>query len=666
MAITITGGKYASAAISSVGTTTLTVSSTPFVSGDFSTQRLVGLWNSSGSTFKGMAYVRRWVSASQLELQTQFFDPATGATVTQVIGDTVLVSKNFSESATTGLATSGSSVSITDGASLTFGTSGVSNSACFYDEGKYISTNAATLFAGGLAAFGKLDDYSSNKLSSPCSWYLTGASANLSMGIRVTSSSANALFYGGQIDGNRANTYYIGGNAANTGGGVSGNTMIFNGVQNCFDFASPGAGGSWSPNASRHQLINCFSQSTATNAILIRWGDGVISGGSYKFPNNTNQPISVFGSDVAGTTNIATPANQRSVVLDIGNGPALVRTAMTGSALTFNFTNLITTDYRFVTGTVAGLSANPQGTNTFSFSDSWTNLQAGSVAVVLNNSGTVVASQASSGTSWAPSLLRRTCVGATVTDNATSWTFGFKKYGYDPYGGAILPTTYSLGTAGSADNVSFGGAVLQSVDAGVTLSQANANALTALSSTNNLYDAVINWSALSVVNAQYPSISSYPVVISGTTVDFESRSLAIDSAAVSAITINTATNLVTAKASTLAGTSKITTISAASISVASSTAVSANLVGAITSAGTLSGRITGNVITTGTLASGVNITGNVTQNTPVNMTGVTINGNLTYNTNSPITITLTGCTITGTISNSGTGIVTIRNSGSSL
>jgi len=78
------------------------------------------------------------------------------------------------------------------------------------------------------------------------------------------------------------------------------------------------------------------------------------------------------------------------------------------------------------------------------------------------------------------------------------------------------------------------------------------------------------------------------------------------------------------------------------------------------------GNITGNVTLSGSLSSGVQITGNVAQATPTNLTGVTITGNLTYNTNTPITVTLTGCTITGTVSNSGSGLVTISTSGTTI
>jgi hypothetical protein len=80
--------------------------------------------------------------------------------------------------------------------------------------------------------------------------------------------------------------------------------------------------------------------------------------------------------------------------------------------------------------------------------------------------------------------------------------------------------------------------------------------------------------------------------------------------------------------------------------------------------GTLSaGNINGNVTLSGALSSGVVITGNVSQATPTNLTGVTINGNLTFNTNTPITVTFTNCTVSGTISNSGSGLVKVVRAG---
>lgn len=75
--------------------------------------------------------------------------------------------------------------------------------------------------------------------------------------------------------------------------------------------------------------------------------------------------------------------------------------------------------------------------------------------------------------------------------------------------------------------------------------------------------------------------------------------------------------------------------------------------------------VTGSIKTLGVVtmeaawASGGSITANVTQSTPVDMTGVTITGHLTYNTDVAKTVTLTNCTITGTVSNAGTGAIRV-------
>lgn len=108
------------------------------------------------------------------------------------------------------------------------------------------------------------------------------------------------------------------------------------------------------------------------------------------------------------------------------------------------------------------------------------------------------------------------------------------------------------------------------------------------------------------------------------------------------------------------------TIVSPSFAISAPAIVSAGLTGTVVNAGTLSGVIVGNVTNTGTLASGANVTGNVSQATPTNMTGVVITGNLTFNTNTPVTVTFTNSTVSGTVSNSGTGLVTILLSNSTV
>jgi len=78
------------------------------------------------------------------------------------------------------------------------------------------------------------------------------------------------------------------------------------------------------------------------------------------------------------------------------------------------------------------------------------------------------------------------------------------------------------------------------------------------------------------------------------------------------------------------------------------------------------GNINSNITLSGTLSSGVTITGNISQATPTNLTGVAIAGNLTYNTASSPTVTFTTVIVTGTVSNAGAGTVTISTSSSTI
>ena len=620
MAISITGSKYGNLTLSSVATSTVTTSAAAFVAADFVAPRIVGLWDSTGASLKGFAWVRRFVSASQLELQTALFDPATGIAVTQSVNDVLLVSKNFAESVTVGLTVSGRAVNITDTGDCVFG-NGTGIGVCFYDESKEIITAGIIRPQGGLTVLGKLDSYSSNSTSSPCDiQFNAGAGTTV---LTSGTSNSNFLMYGGVLSGPNS-PLYIGGYQ-----GTPGRTMVFNGVQNPFDFISPSAGGAWGSNAARQQLVNCYSLTTSFNAIMRRWGDGLILGGRYKFPDFTSGPISAFGSDSAGTFTVATAPGNRAVVLDAGNGPALVRSS--GGSINFNFTNLITTDFRNVTGVSGSLVANNAGTNTFSFSETFSGLQAASVGVVVNSASATEQSNTSTAATWSPSLLRRTCVGTTVTVNSTGWTYGFKKYGRQAISGAILPSLYDLGTAGQADDVVFGGVVTQLVDPFVTLSNTAALALsskftassaasgsvvvTANATLDELYDYLIAWGSSTPALARFPSLSVYPISAS-----------ADELTTAMVVTVNAGV--------TLSGGAKFKSLGSSGV--------------------TLLGSILG-----------VTIVGSVSQPTPANLSNVTITGTLTYSTATVTAPTFTNVTA-GTVSNSGTAVIPIKRINSTL
>ncbi len=535
MPVAITGAKYPAASLSAVGVSTVTVSTSPFWWYDFNRTRLLGLFTAAG-VFKGLTWARSYVSTNQIQLERPFFDPCTQLNVAQVVGDQLLVSKDFSESVAAGIAVSNQLVTITD--TVTFGVADNQMGVCFYDENKSVSTTSLITISGGLTVFGKIDDVAKNSVSSPVD--VLKNSGN-SIVLNVNNSAANFFGNGGKWDATYSPAYF---NASSC------NSCIFNKVECKVDIT-----GAFFPNPARAIVRDCFSSIASYNSICVRWGNGTVQGGSYKIANNSSGPISIFGYDSPGTYVIAANPSTRSVVLDMGNGPALVRSG-SPYAILYNFTNLITTDYRSVVGASGGLYPNNNGVNTFRFSDAYTNLQQGTVGVVLNTTGAIEDSIAASGTSWAPSLLRRTCVGAAVTVNSTSWTYGFKKYGYQAIGGSIAPSVYDLGTAGQADNVAFGGLVNQLADSAVTLTQAQAAALAQINTLDQLYDAAINWGTANVSNAQYPSLSAYPAAANGAALDLGSRNIVIDGAAASAFAINTATHTITIKSSALASGAK--------------------------------------------------------------------------------------------------------------
>ena len=623
MALTITGGKYASAILLTANVNTLEVSTTPFVSTDFSIQRIVGLWDSAGTTFKGIAYIRRWLSTSTLELTKPFIDPATGVEVTQVIGDTVIVSKNFAESVGTGLAVSGNTVTVTT--DLILGTAGVSNSLCLYDEAKNISVAVASGSAikptGGICVLGQLQDYNNFSTGKSCSiFYVSGTS----YGVVMSNASAMWCMFGGSIDGATAGGAWNGGY-----GGTSPNFQIWMNVVNGREFISPLAGGNWT-NPTRQRLLNC----TIVGAgICVRWGNGDIVGGAYKMQPFAPTPYSMFGSDTVGTYKIGAPAGKRLTVNINGsasgsiNMPSLWR-ASTGSPVqTIDFTNVVSYDRRATSTNATPIGANHiNATQRFYFNDNYTNLVPNTVGVILRGDGVVSASIASVTSLWSPSVLQEVWNGVNRTTTYDNWTYGFKSYGFNPVFGAFSKTSYQLEGALVADNVALGGVMNQLVDTGVTLPLAGANALTTVTTLDQLYDASVAYGVASVANAQLPSISQFPITWSGNTLNAGAYNIVLASSG-SAFSISGGT--ITINSTTLQKGTKFT---------------------AITTSGT---------ITVGTATiSNITFNANVGQATPANISGVVITGTLTYNTNTATSVTLTNTTI-GTIKNDGSGIVTV-------
>ena len=122
------------------------------------------------------------------------------------------------------------------------------------------------------------------------------------------------------------------------------------------------------------------------------------------------------------------------------------------------------------------------------------------------------------------------------------------------------------------------------VDPAVTLSASAAATLTNIATLNDLYDAAKSWKCQAqAVRLEYPTVATQPVTASGTALNLGSLNFVIDPSAASAFAINTGTNTITAKATTLAVGSKFAELqTTGTIEFANGGAASARLSGILT------------------------------------------------------------------------------------
>lgn len=486
MAITITGGKYAVASLNAVGTTTVSVSTTPFVSGDFSVPRRVDLYNSAGTVFKGTAFVRKYNSTSQLELETEFFDPKTGATVSQVVGDTVFVSKNWADVVQAGIAVANRVVTVSD--TITFGTASDIDSLCFHDEDQLIQNTVTTGgarqydVAGGFVTFGHLQSYANKSWYGGC--HFVFSNTNSSNSFVATSTAARMCMFGGSHRGSGSNPLYFGnGFVASAYGTDWAYLWVLDTQFNSTDILSKSIGGSWTTGTD-HVLESCSFVGTGTNLIMLRWGTGTVLGGQFKIPNNASAPLSIAGADAAGTYTFGAAADDRAIILDMGSSNAFWR-ASSAVTQTINITNLISTDYRAGTSSTPESNPNANATKNIYFRNSYTNLQTGTaIGVIQTSSWTLDDAQTSSGESQAVTAFHSTATGSGTHTSRGPWTYRIRKYGYDEIEGTFDKSDYSLGTAGTAFDVVFGGRVTQVARASLTDSEATALAYAGITVTD--------------------------------------------------------------------------------------------------------------------------------------------------------------------------------------
>jgi hypothetical protein len=561
MPVTITGHKY-TGALTSVGTTTIVNSGASFSSGDFTSRRLVGLW-SSGGTFKGFSFARRWISGTQIELTYQFVSP-TGTTVAQVSGDVYRVSKNYAESVTTGIAVSGNVVTISD--RLIFGANGDGGSVCFYDEDKQIViTSAATSgttepffrMAGGITVHGYLSNFTDRVVANGCSIINQNTAQAIPLGtggIACSSTAAKLAFFGGSLFTQNspcyAGTYYSGVWATLS---TPAEFQFYWGLSTNLDM-NINDGGAF---AALQQVVNISSTVSKSLAQNLAWAGGVVEGGTFTLLGSL--PLAVFASDAAGTYNIGAPAGRFLNVTDVGFGarPALWRSNV-NVVQTINFTNVVTPNRKlgWDNGPIQnpGTDPNNNATGRFRFSGIFSGLISGSLAVVRNNNiGTTIADSATvSGSTQSFTVLEATVVGHTETINENSWLWAFLLYGYQILSGTFATESLDLGSPGTAKRVSFGGPVGQVLDSSMSQAvAATVAAYTTLTTFDRVYDYAQYFKALNTTNAVIPALNQQLIASSSGTLNTPvAYNIVIDSAAGSVFAVNTGTTTITLKPTT--------------------------------------------------------------------------------------------------------------------
>jgi hypothetical protein len=335
------------------------------------------------------------------------------------------------------------------------------------------------------------------------------------------STSAHMFFFGGALGSPMRRSFFIGAE----GTGATNGTYACFGTRIYYAAASPGNGGNWSANPERHLLFKTIHEADYNNANLIVWGNGAFQGSFLSFPQfGAGTPLGIFRASTASSFGAA--ANNRTVVADTGSG-AFIDDINNGS---YTFTNVITpfvTILRFAGGTVP---------IEFRFSDDYTNLQPRTTVVIRRGDGTIASSVVNTASSTFTATVVQATYSATANGTATptnfytTFNYGIKCYGFNVVSGTHTPYTYSLGTAGNGTDLKLGGLINQVADAGVTLTETNALALsskitvnsgtstitiTANATYDELYDYTVAWGASSAANAGIPNLQRYLLTYDG-------------------------------------------------------------------------------------------------------------------------------------------------------
>lgn len=126
-------------------------------------------------------------------------------------------------------------------------------------------------------------------------------------------------------------------------------------------------------------------------------------------------------------------------------------------------------------------------------------------------------------------------------------------FNFSDYLSNLFSSNFVLRTIGG-----FNSEVRLATDVNITQTTvATVAAYTSIDDLSRLYDYAKYW-RVQDANLEYPSVSTQPVNGNGTTLDLGSRNLIVDATAASAFAINTGTNTITIKASTLSKSAKFT------------------------------------------------------------------------------------------------------------
>jgi len=544
--VTLSGSKFSNV-VNTVGSPLQLNCASSFNASHYNTPRVIGLWDSSGNNFKGIAYVRKYSSSNQLELEGSFFDPIDGSEVFQQVNDRFEVSLNLTEMAALYSALSIQNDVVTSSQKIILGVANQPRSLMLYDEAKQIvvnnsGTNQITI-EGGITVFGHLINHEKHLFYNPVSIRFNNASYETSLAGSYR--SGGFVQYGGVHHSNRVPAYY--GQGFYT---EAAHTFVLMGVSTNGDGLSSNEGGLWFNDANRQRLIDVTSIGAGENNILCRWGNGVIEGGALKLIGAS--PLTVFGGK--GTINILASPGNRVQVLDLGNNNALIDGYFTNTI--FNFTNVITPARSVARGSV---------TQNWYWNEQFSNLVQGTKVSIQRNFDGVLVDSATAGSNGIVDL---TVLESTYSGNGTpianpqytSWNYSIRKYDQKLISGQFSRITTSLGSAGNSYDVNFGGVVNQIRDYNIKESDPTVVAgYSQIATLNNLYDRAKLWDENNATS-NYPAFDKQLVEVEETKLNFGNLHLVIDATATLPFFVDKSTNRITVKSTILSSDTKFYSI----------------------------------------------------------------------------------------------------------